>query len=202
MSVWGDLLGMGEIAASPFDGGATLLPGILTTAGNLAPVLGGAAGGAAQQQNTNYGLNLQRLLYMLEAPQARLDQSKKASMLADFQPTKVTLGPRGSGQVAQFSGGFNNPNLYNPDTVALANNITHNNLLASLNGTDAVPPPNASTTGGLLGGAALGSGILGALGAGYSAGANNPNNPNAGWDPWGGSQMPDDSLQISDLVNA
>lgn len=162
------------IAAAPVTGGISLtsLPGILGTAGRLAPVLSGAAAarGAAQTTNDQLGLNramvdLARRKSNVDLPGERLHQTKSAALMARFQPTEFSFAP--GSHNASFTGGFNNPNLYTGEPTQEANDLIHKNLVAQLSGADqmgelpAVGKSNALDK--ILGIAGLTTSIMGAL---------------------------------------
>ena len=159
------------MAAAPF------IPKILDIAGKAAPILSGAAKSRGEAQATNEQLGINRALadinrrkYMLDAPGARMRQAARSSMVASHTPTEFKMLKPGAGQrgeAPQFSGGFNNPNLYTDDTKKLANETIKNHLVASLSGEDRIPelPPvgRSSRIDKILGGAGLVTGMLGAF---------------------------------------
>ncbi len=142
--------------------------GITDAAGKLSPILGGINANRASNQQANDLLTMRQKQYELDAPATRLSTSRKASLLANFQPVKADWGGPGSGlagKTVNFTGGFNNPDLYSPETKQLAQDIMHKQLLASLQGEDTLPPAGRSSTmDKILGGIGTGASILGAFG--------------------------------------
>lgn len=161
-------------------------------ASNLSTVLGSAAGGALNQKTQsdliklalgNQGLSRQQ--FATAAPATRLSTGSKAALAAALSkagPVKVNWGGPGSGlrgQIPTYSGGFSDA------LASLKNDPTYQSLLdlvgkdelkqqqsggATGGNQDAATPSflngvgDPSTTGNILGGAGLATGILGALG--------------------------------------
>lgn len=182
-SILGSIAGIG---LAPFTGGASMIPtlmGVGGTVGGLADVLGGAAKGSQNQNNESDKIKLllenaklNRDKYALSAPGTRLSTGIKASIASNFKPSTLDWGPGGfkPGGVAHgaplptrtggFSGGMAN---LNPDTKALANQITHDELMSQMQGGsgggDKAMPTGlgeSSTGDKILGGAAMGTSIL------------------------------------------
>lgn len=164
-----------------------ILQRILGASPDLSTVLGKAAG-SAQEANrfrdtssiAAEGAKLARDKFAAAAPQQRLGNSVKASMLLNAKPQTVSWGGPGSGlngQIPTFSGGPADAlgNL-DPQTKELAQSILKNELVAQLKGGDSEMPymkdfGKTSLSDKLLGGAALGTSIAGAFGAGQGGGA-------------------------------
>lgn len=141
------------------------------------------------QQLTGYGMQenakaaQDRLA--LAAPGARLGTSMRASMLNNFQPTKVNWGGPGSGlrgEIPTFSGGAaaGLANL-DPRTKSLSDRVMLDELLGQMRGglsgggmdtqVDALPSIGKSSTADkVLGGASTAAGVLGALGKNAAGG--------------------------------
>lgn len=200
---WAKLIGGG--VAAPFTGGATL-PIAMS---GLSDVLGGAAKAGQQQNNSQDQLKLlleqaklNRDKFAVDAPGKRLQTSAKASMLGNFQPTKVDWGQGGfkpgaglEGKVPTFTGGFSTP--VDDRTKQLSSRIMDEELQSQLQGgpsggnQDRAMPTGigqSSTSDKVLGGAAMGTSVLAALlkafGKGGGGGGNGtyyePNDAN-GW---------------------
>jgi hypothetical protein len=148
-----------------------------------ADVLGGASRSAAQNNalndanavnlyNSQEGNQLARDRFALDAPGTRMGQSAKASILSRVKPTTINWGGPGSGvrgQVPTTAGGFHD-GLANMDPAVgqLAQEIMQQNLAnqrANRDGVTVTPPRIGRSSAGdrLLGGAALGTSILGLL---------------------------------------
>ena len=141
---------------------------ILSTAQKLAPVLGEASASRQQANQARDVGNLNRFQIQESLPARRLATSTRASMVANRTPTVAQWGGPGSGlrgETVKFTGGFSNPDLYNADTRALADDITHQNLLKHLrHGEDVPEVDREGAFDKILGGAATGASILGAFG--------------------------------------
>lgn len=137
----------------------------------LAPVLGSAAKGQAQGKQVQAGQDMQRDRLALDrykteqaAPELRRRSAVNASMTANRQPVKMSRDASGHRSV---SGGFANPDLINPDTKALSEDMTHQAMLQQLqHGADIpkmTPAPKSGFMDKLLGGGAMAASIFGAL---------------------------------------
>lgn len=148
-----------------------------------ADVLGGAARSASQNNaindanavnlyNSQESNQLARDRFALDAPGTRMGQSAKASILSRVKPTTINWGGPGSGvrgQTPTTSGGFRDA-LQNMDPAVgqLADEVMQQNLAnqrANRDGVTVTPPQIGRSSAGdrLLGGAALGTSILGLL---------------------------------------
>jgi hypothetical protein len=136
----------------------------------LSPVLSGAAAGANQSQQANDLLQLRLAALGLEAPQQRLSNSVRASIAANAQPVQITTGPSpfahaptGSNMI-HFTNSLS-PAVLAPGTRQLAQAIIAQQLQQQMSPNQGLPAVGqGSTAGNILGGAALGAGVLGALG--------------------------------------
>lgn len=158
-------------------GMAAAAPSILgNTARNLAPILGNAAGNQANRnaqqeysQLSRDSLNLQRSRDEQALPGKRLNTSVNASKVKNASPVKANWGGPGSGlrgQKVEFSGGYANPNLIDPRTRSMADDIIMQQLTQQLGREE--PPeisgrPQSSFWEKFLGGASMGAGVLGGL---------------------------------------
>lgn len=147
-----------------------------------ASVLGGAAKGEQTQNNINDqaalqqgNLALNRDKFALEAPNTRLAGAIKASLASNFTPRHTEWAGPGSGlqgKVPTISGGLTGglANL-DPRVKDLANQVMIDELTSQKSGGSSgggqdrtVPPVGQSSTGDkILGGASLGTSLLGAL---------------------------------------
>lgn len=152
-------------------GTAAKVGGIIKTASdigkNLSPVLGNAAGAANRDQQINDQAQLQRAQLALTAPRQLLSNSVRASLVANGQP--VTIGTQASpfahspsSTIPQFNGGLN-PSAIDPQTRQLAQKIIADELQAQMSGSAVPQVGQGSGLGTALGGAALGSSLLGSL---------------------------------------
>lgn len=154
-------------------GGSSILNRISGAAGDLSPILGGAAASesAANTRESSYNLNedqlnLDRFKTDQALPGQRLNTAVKASRVANITPAKFEWGGPGSvaaGQMPHYTGGDMNPDLINQDTKDLANNVSHQALLDQLNGVaspKATPYKPPTTTGKVIGAGATGASIL------------------------------------------
>lgn len=195
----------------------------------IATALGGAAKGEQQQNNTETNqqlsqeqIQLNRDKYALDAPNTRLATAIKASIASNFQPQHTAWGGPGSGlkgQTPTITGGLSGSlaNL-DPRTKELANQIMLDELTGQRQGGPtgggqdrALPKLNQTTTADkVLGGASLGTSILGSvLGATKGRGGNTapgytPAQPGNGYETVGtgyepvGPNMPDVGSGLSD----
>lgn len=195
-------MGLGSILAKVGLGAADLFTGGLASkigdpiinkvtgaARDVAPVLGGAAGASAQARNQRDQILQKNFTINEGLPANRLKTSIMASKAANFSPVKANWGGPGSGlagKTVSFTGGANNPDLINADTRAQANDVTHQEMLNQINKVQA-PLPSPTTTGEkVLGGAAFGTALTGALaptlgkifGGGTGPGGYETNGPN------------------------
>lgn len=156
----------GSSGSNPSAGGSGsgILQGIGKAAQNLSPVLGGAAGSQAAGEETQAGIDLRAQAQNAAVPGTRLHNALLASLASNAQPYTANWGGPGSGlkgQVVNFAGG---PNLKNlpADVRSLAQSVMSDELNQQLAGP--IHPQIGSSTGDkVLGGAATGAGILGAL---------------------------------------
>lgn len=169
--------GSAATTAAAVGGGMGLGGKILDIARGISPILGTAAKGRADTQQTNELLNIQRANtdlsqreYMRDSPGIRSRSAAKSSMIANYKPTSFSMGAPGfgeRGETPSFSGGFSNPDMYSPEARQVANESIKAHLLASLNGTDRIPkipaPDSSSVLDKILGAGAFGSSILGGL---------------------------------------
>lgn len=153
--------------------GSGALAKIAKGAAGLAPVLGGAAKGQQSSQQMQAEINakndqtaLERYKLKAAAPDLRRQAGVKASMVANSSPVQISRTP-GRGGHTTVSGGFANPNLINPDTRAMADDMTHQALLTQMGHDSDIPQPTPMPGGGImdkvLGGAALGTSALAAI---------------------------------------
>lgn len=183
-SKFGKIAGIAApILAAPFTGGTSLLASgglggkILQGATKAAPILGGMSKAQsesrradAQDQLSRDALALQRYDRERALPGQRMDLSTRASMIKNRMPVTSEWGGPGSGLSGgkvTFRGGFANPNLIDPRTAQLADDILAKELQGQLAGTGGPPTitPRPRTNFGekILGGAAAATGILGAF---------------------------------------
>jgi hypothetical protein len=143
---------------------------ILSTAKALSPVLSGAAAGANQSQQANDLAKLREAQLALEAPQQRLKNSVAASITANAKPVQITTSPS---PFAHAPAGSNmihytnslSPADISPETRQLAQSIIAQQLAEQMSPNHGLPDVGqGSTAGNILGGAALGAGVLGSLG--------------------------------------
>lgn len=146
-------------AGSSILGDSTLAPdggGGLSRFLNRDNVLAGAniLGGAltAAQQNAREkelnqirrdALQLDRDKYALGAPETRLDTSMHASRILNHEPVKAHWGGPGSGlrgETVRFTGGSANPNLIDPRTRDLSDDVLNQQLQDQLEHDDAINP--------------------------------------------------------------
>jgi hypothetical protein len=165
-------------------GGASKVGSILGKAENigktLSPILGGAAAGAQQGQQANDLLQLRGAQLGLEAPQQRLNTSVRASIAANAKPIQITSGPSpfahapAGSTMIHYTNSLG-PQDISPNTRALAQNIIAQQLQEQMSPNHGLPTVGqGSTAGNILGGAALGSGILGGLSTLRGQGASQP----------------------------
>jgi len=168
-------VGPQQAGAASSGGSGNLLGSILGTAQNLAPVLGGAAKGQLSGEQANYQLGLgadqlnnQIAQLNTTLPAARLRAAEQAGLLNTYSPVSVSWGGPGSGlkgQVPRLTGGVD-PSKMPAMVRSLANQVQMSELQNQLGGNiPNVAPPNigGSTGDQILGGAAAGTSILGAL---------------------------------------
>lgn len=180
--------------------GGTLASTLIKNAPAIATALGGAAKGQQAQNNTETGqqltqeqIQLNRDKYALEAPNTRLATALKASIASNYTPQHTTFAGPGSGlrgQAPTITGGLS-ASLANLDPRAkeLANQILMDELTGQKQGgptgggqDKTLSPINQSSTGDkVLGGASLGSSILGSIFA--SAGKGKTSSPSSGSTP-------------------
>jgi hypothetical protein len=105
----------------------------------------------------------------LEAPQQRLNTSVRASIAANAKPVQITTGPSpfahapAGSTMPHFTNSLS-PALLSPDTRALAQSIIAQQLQEQMSPNHGLPEVGkVGTAGKILGGAALGSSILGTL---------------------------------------
>jgi hypothetical protein len=146
----------------------------------LSPILGGAASGAQQNQQANDLLQLRGAQLGLEAPQQRLNTSVRASIAANAKPVQITTGPSpfahapAGSTMPHFTNSLS-PALLDPGTRSLAQNIIAQQLQEQMSPNHGLPTVGqGSTAGNILGGAALGSSILGGLSTLRGQGASQP----------------------------
>lgn len=179
--------GLGTIltagAASPalaatlgIGGGTSALLGAGAEA--LSPILAKAAANQSQSKITQNTQNATRDRMALDRfkenealPGQRLNTGVRASRVASATPVSVDWKGPGSGlrgEVTHFTGGFANPNLVSGDTKQQAQDVAHQMLLKEMQGptgeAPALTPLATEGTGDkILGGAALGTSLLGPL---------------------------------------
>ena len=155
------------------------IPGLTT--GNIlkaAPSILGGMANRSQQSNQNRDFlqqqrdrnALERYQIGIKAPGLRLGQSRRAAILKNYTPTSVKWGGPGSGlrgETVHFSNALTNPNLFKGDVSAQAQDLIHQNMLNQLkHGADlpALSEPGRESLGQkILGGAAMGTSILGGI---------------------------------------
>lgn len=179
----GGLLGGADTAATVAGSTGAILGGgagagttstILGTAGKVAPILGNAAANHAAGKRFDEQTQLNRDQVALNsynsgltAPSKRLRTSQDASILKNWTPVTSS----GSGRDLTFSGGYNNPNLIDPRSKQLADDVIAQQLEQQLAGggidrggpPKIAPHPKSSAWDKILGGAATGASILGAF---------------------------------------
>lgn len=182
---WAKLIGGG--VAAPFTGGATL-PIAMS---GLSGVLGGAAKAGQDQNNKADQLKLllenaklNRDKFALDAPGERLATSQRANLAANATPSTLDWGPggfkpgaiaKGQAPLPKWTGGVTGAiaNM-SPDAKQLSNQTMHDELISQLQGgasgpnggSDKTMPTGigeSSTSDKVLGGASLGTSILGLL---------------------------------------
>lgn len=139
-------------------------------------VLGGMAESGAASKRNEAATNLQRdyidqnaYKTDLEAPGIRLNQSTAAAKIANGKPVKANWGGPGSGlrgETLKFEGGYSDPNLFDGDIKALANNIMMQNMRDQLSGKKAPtarPNPKSGIMDKIISGAAAGTSLWGAM---------------------------------------
>lgn len=151
--------------------------------GGISDVLTKAAAGgqSAQQNNDTLKIALanattNRLQTAASLPGTRLKTSVAAGMTSRATPTKINWGGPGSGlrgEVPTTTGGFHDTVTPTADTKALGDQIQHDQLLSQLQGgpsgpnggSDMAMPQvgQASTGDSILGGAGIGTSILGSI---------------------------------------
>lgn len=182
---WGKVLSgigkVGAVAGAPFTGGASLsaLPAI----DGLESVLGGMAKSGQSQNNieANRDIALERTKldrdkFALDAPGQRLSTATRASMTNNFTPTKIDWQGPGSGMkgiLPRISGGGSAAmaNL-DPRVRQLSSTVMDDSLAAQRRGgetgehMDRFVDPNigkSSLLDKIIGGTAMGGGILNAI---------------------------------------
>jgi hypothetical protein len=155
----------------------------------LSPILGGAAKGAQEGQQSNDLLKLRGAQLGLEAPQQRLNTSVRASIAANAKPIQITTGPSpfahapAGSTMPHFTNSLS-PALLDPGTRQLAQSIIAQQLQEQMSPNHGLPDVgNGSTAGNILGGAALGSSILGSLGTLRGHGTSSPINVSGNYNP-------------------
>lgn len=161
-------LGIGGATSGALGAGATA----------LSPILSKAAANQSQSKilkNTQNAAQdraaLERFKTNEALPAERLNTGVRASRVASATPVSVDWGGPGSGlrgEMTHFNGGYANPNLVGADTRQQAQEVAHQMLLKQMQGpTGEAPALTPLATEGvgdkILGGAALGTSILGAL---------------------------------------
>lgn len=164
---WRLLAKLGLVGAAPFTGGASLaaLPATRLIpdgkgggdgGGDTADMVSGMAsalGGAAKDRNaakldnekldiSRFLANLQAKEYMRDSAGARAHDATKGSMVANFQPSQVSMPTPGyglRGETPTFSGGFNNPNMF-ADAKEAGRQSAAQNTAALINHTDTIAP--------------------------------------------------------------
>lgn len=183
---WGALLGnlgkIGAVGAAPFTGGSSL--SLLPAIEGITNVAGGAARAGQAQNNTQANQQMQaeqnrlaRDKFALDAPGNRLSTATRASLMGNFQPTKVSqfmpgMGLRG--ERPQITGGVAGgmANL-DPRVKQLGSTVMSDALAAQKAGgltggktdTTTIDPEigKSSWLDKLMGGTALGGGMLAAI---------------------------------------
>lgn len=158
--------GITGAAAPTAVGAGGKLGSIIGTAKRLAPILGDMAGSRADAQQQNDVMGLANANFDLKAPGERLATGAKANKILHGSPVKAEWGGPGSGlkgQQVNYTGGYNNPELYNdPQMHDLAQQTMEEELRQSKAG----PRPKAgksSLLDNILGYGAQAAGIAGAL---------------------------------------
>lgn len=187
----GDYVGTGTLFGDNFGAmnAASKGGGILGTLGKIggiaeraAPILGGAAANQAASRRADAQADYLRDRSALEsyatglrAPGTRLATGMNASRILNHQPVTAAWGGPGSGLkggTVKFSGGSANPNLVDPRTKTLADDIMAQQLEQQLAGgginrggpPQPAPRRDENFAEQILGGAGLGAGILGIFG--------------------------------------
>jgi hypothetical protein len=138
--------------SAPGAGGTGLASRLLTRDNILtgANIAGGALTAAAQNsrdkelnQIRRDALQLDRDKYALDAPEHRLDTSVHASRILNHTPVTAHWGGPGSGlrgETVKFSGGAANPNLIDPRTRDLSDDVINQQLQDQMQHADDLNP--------------------------------------------------------------
>lgn len=155
-----------------------LLAAIPSIMGGLSSIFGGASKGAREDRILQDQsllrrdqLNQDRFRTNEALPGSRLSTSVQASRVKNQSPVKFEWGGPGSGlrgETARFTGGHANPDLIDPRTRQQADDVLNQMIQAQM-GRKEAPQISAMPKEGrgsrILGGLALGSSILGGIGA-------------------------------------
>jgi hypothetical protein len=142
---------------------------IANIARSAAPILSQAAGSRATAQAANDRQRLDDAKFEIAAPGVRMKNAAQANLMANAQPWKTNWSGPGSGLkpgggYSGATGGYGDPNLMSPDIRQMGQKVLHDQIMASLNGTDQLPDPgHSSAADNILGYGAMGASILGGM---------------------------------------
>ena len=106
--------------------------------------------GQSAEQMQHAGMDLNRRNFALNAPDARMSQSVRGSILANAQPFTISgLPDRVSSRIPQISGGLT-PAMFSAETRELGSEMTRKALLDQLKGDEFAPLERTNFQGGIL----------------------------------------------------
>lgn len=139
--------------------------------------------GKSNEQMAHANLDLDRRQHALNAPDTRMSQSVRGSILKNAQPFTLSgLPDRIASRIPQMSGGLT-PAMFSDDTRALGEEMTRKALIDQLRGDEFAPMEKTDFTGGvlqapqmenfqksgllekILGGLGLGASLIGGIGS-------------------------------------